>query len=187
MHHATVVLIIASTCFLLLGIGFGVLILRLMSPERLQAFRDGLPEQLFSPGRYRVIERLLNESEYRFLRSHPAWNSRMEKNLRKDRTKIFRGYLHELSGDFHQICKAVKLLMVTSRIDRPDLAKALIKQQFGFAMAMTVVEFRLILYRSGWTGVSVDVGDLVRSVDAVRVQLQSLAAIIQPVEQPSPA
>jgi len=70
------------------------------------------------------------------------------------RVKLFRGYMHQLSEDFNRICKALKLLMVQSHADRPDLAGLLLKQQFTFSMAMMAVEVKLICTASAglvWT------------------------------------
>jgi len=86
------------------------------------------------------------------------------------------------SDDFYKICKTIKLLMVTSEIDRPDLAGVLMKQQFRFALGMGLVEFKLTLYGLGWRGVSVDVKHVLGSLDTMRAQLQSLAGIAQPAE-----
>ena len=72
----------------------------------------------------------------------------------------------------------IKLLMVTSQVDRPDLAGFLMKQQLLFVFAMMSVELKLLLYGFGWS--NVDVHRLTDSVDAVCAQLRSLAAIAEP-------
>jgi hypothetical protein len=177
-----VVFIAAAACFLLLGIAFGVLVVRLISRDRIDGVSDHVSGEIFSPGRYRAIERLLDQTDQNFLHSQSGWNRRMEKNFRKARIKICRGYLRQLSDDFNKICKAIKLLMVTSEIDRPDLAGVLMKQQFRFALGMGLVEFKLTLYGLGWRGVSVDVKHVLGSLDTMRAQLQSLAEIAQPAE-----
>jgi hypothetical protein len=76
------------------------------------------------------MERLLAEADQKLVASLD--DRRMARKFRKVRVKIFRGYMMQLSEDFNRICKAIKLLMVTSQVDRPDLAGILMKQQLIF-------------------------------------------------------
>jgi hypothetical protein len=122
--------------------------------------------------RYRPMLRLLDGEDLRFLQSQPGFTPRMVSRLRAQRCQIFRGYLRCLSSDFGRVCGAVKLLMLQSRRDRPDLAVVLLRSQFSFATAMLLVYGRLGLYRLGICGV--DVSDLVRTFDLMRVELRQL-------------
>ena len=92
---------------------------------------------------------------------------------RKQRCQIFRVYLRGLNNDFDRVCLAIKLLMMQARDDRPDLAIMLLRNQVAFAAGMAIVCFRLFLYRWGFCGVNVT--GLVKTFDAMRVQLQTLA------------
>lgn len=87
-------------------------------------------------------------------------------------------YIQQLSYDFHSIRRALKLVMVHSQVDRPDLASALMKQQALFALAIVAVKFKLVLFRLGWNGVKGDT--LTTSLRSLCLQLQMLAAIAQP-------
>lgn len=167
----------ATVLLLCLAAGFGVLFARLTSHDRQNHPREEW-EGLFSLSRYKAMERLLDETDRQFLRSHPKFDRQEDKKFRARRVKLFRGYMHQLSEDFNRICKALKLLMVQSRIDRPDLAGLLLKQQFIFSLAMMAVEVKLILYGFGWAGV--DVKTLMEPLTTVRAQLQALAAIADP-------
>ena len=62
--------------------------------------------------------------------------------------------------------------MLYSREDRPDLANVLIHQQLMFECGMALVGFRLFLYRWGLCGV--DVTDLVKIFDVMRLELRRL-------------
>lgn len=126
-----------------------------------------------SVDRYRPMLRLLDEADLKFLRSQPGFDSGMEAKLRAQRCQIFRGYLRGLETDFRRVCTAVKLLMLQSELDRPDLASVLMQQQASFALGMAVANVRLVLYR--WGIASVDVSDLVKRFDAMRVELWNLA------------
>lgn len=170
------VLLIPAAVFLLLAIAFASLFAKLISRDCTTGFPDD-SDEIFSPARYRAMDRLLNEADQNFLRSQPGWNTRKERRYRTARIRIFRGYVHQLSDDFNKICKAIKVLIVASEVDRPDLAGLLMKQKFLFAFRMISVELKLSLYGLGWSGVNVCY--LMQSLEAMRSQLQSFAAVAQ--------
>jgi len=95
------------------------------------------------------------------------------------RVKIFRGYMLQLSEDFNQICKAIKLLMVTSDVDRSDLSGVILKQQFQFSLRLMRIEVELIFYNLGYSGI--DTAGLTESLNALRTQLQGLVAVAEPM------
>jgi hypothetical protein len=122
--------------------------------------------------RYKPMMRLLDGADIEFLRSQPGFTPRMATMLRIQRCQIFRGYLRCLNADFARVCAAIKVVMLQSRHDRPDLAAALMRQQFQFASGMLAVQFRLLFYRWGLCGV--DVTSLVGIFDSMRLELRSL-------------
>ncbi len=122
--------------------------------------------------RYRPMLRMLDDGDIEFLRSQPGFTPRMAAKLRAQRTRIFKGYLTSLEGDFARVCSAIKLIMLQSRHDRPELAETLVKQQMTFACGMLRVRASLVLYRLG--GCAVDVTELVRLFDSMRVELRTL-------------
>src|SRR5579864_9192386 len=119
--------LLATAALLCLAVGFGVLFARLTSRDRLHLPPEEW-EGLFSLSRYNAMERLLDEADGQFLQSHQHFTPQESKKFRARRVKLFRGYMHQLSEDFNRIHKALKLLMVESRMDRPDLAGLLLKQ-----------------------------------------------------------
>jgi hypothetical protein len=170
------VIIAITVCFLLLAAGFGVVFARLISRDRI-ALPISESDTIFSPNRYRVVERLLEEADLRAVKS--VGDKRLEREIRKVRVKIFRGYMLQLSEDFNQICKAIKLLMVTSDVDRSELSGVILKQQFQFSVRLMRIEVELILYSLGYSGI--DTTRLTESLDALRVQLQVLVAVAEPM------
>jgi hypothetical protein len=60
-----------------------------------------------------------------------------------------REHLRHLEEDFKLICMALKVIIVQSKYDRPDLAWALVRNQMTFACGMTRVRFQLVRYRYG--------------------------------------
>ena len=129
--------------------------------------------------RYRPMMRLLDGGDLDFLRSQPGYTPRMATRLRTQRCLIFRGYLRCLNADFGRVCAAVKVLMLQSRHDRPDLAAALVRYQVTFACGILMVQFRLFLYR--WGLCAVDVSSLVNIFDVMRLELRTLVSAAMPM------
>src|SRR5262249_35921129 len=80
-----------------------------------------------SPDRYRPMLRLLAEEDFQFLRSQSGFVPEMEMRLRAQRAQVFASYLDCLDKDFRKVCLALKVLLVQSRYDRPDLASMLVR------------------------------------------------------------
>jgi hypothetical protein len=122
--------------------------------------------------RYRPMLHMLDGDDIKFLSSQPGFTPAMASRLRTQRKRIFRGYLKSLETDFSRICCAIKLIMVQCKNDRPELAETLFRQQITFACTMLSVRMRLALY--SWGICSVDVTQLVKLFDSVRVELRML-------------
>jgi hypothetical protein len=144
-------------------------------------YSDSLDELLLvpAPGKYRPMERLLGEEDFRFLASQPGFTPKLGRRLRTERRQIFRGYLRCLSRDFHSISAACRMLMVHSAEDRAELASSLMQQQFMFGLGMLAVEGRLILHAAGIG--TVDVRGLVESLETMQTQVRILLAPPQPI------
>ena len=165
------VLAISIVTFLALAVALFLLVRKLtFNGSSLPLTAEWIDE--LSIERYRPMMRLLDGADLEFLRSQPGFTPRMATKLRIQRCQIFRGYLRCLNGDFQRVCAAIKILMVQSRQDRPDLAGLLVQQQMRFACEMGLVYFRLVLYRWGVCGV--DVTSLVKNFDLMRLELRSL-------------
>jgi len=131
----------------------------------------------FSVARYRPMERLLAEEDYRFLEGQPAINRATVRRFRAERRAIFREYLRCLSKDFDRLCGAVQALTLASAEDRPDLAVALVKSRLSFACARLAVQMRLICHWMGFGGV--EIRGLVGSLEATWTELQHLVPMVQ--------
>lgn len=132
--------------------------------------KEGLP--VLAPGKYRPMERLLQEDDFRFLAAQQGFTPGLGRRLRTERRRIFRGYLHNLSRDFGKVSAAFQMLLVHSADDRADLAAGLMRQRFLFGLGMLAVEGRLLLHAVG-VG-TVDVRGLVASLETMQSQIQIL-------------
>jgi hypothetical protein len=172
------VVVIAGAVVILLGTAFTALLRRLVSADRLNPLPDERPD-VFSPEWDRSLQRLLVRADERFPRLHPG-NLRTDRESRKIRVRIFRGYMLQLFDEARRIIRALKLDIITSETDRSDLASAVLKLQILFAVSVISIELKLALYRVGWVGI--DASSLTGSLSAIRAQLQSSVALAQPAQ-----
>ncbi|SPE32756.1 conserved hypothetical protein [Candidatus Sulfopaludibacter sp. SbA6] len=119
-----------------------------------------------STDRYRPMLRLLDQEDLEFL------TPKMATRLRILRCQIFRVYLRNMDADFGRICMALKSILLHSKIDRPDLVSALVQRQMLFAYRKMNIQLRALLYQYG-VG-TVDVSDLVRLFEGMRLELRTL-------------
>lgn len=152
-------------------VALGVIVYRGMARGSDLPVDTGWIEEL-SAERYRPMMRLLDGSDIVFLRSQPGFTPQLETALRNERCQLFRGYLRLLEADFRRVSMVLKLVMLQSRYDRPDLASTLLRQQAMFALGVTLVKIRLAFFQLGLG--AVDVSVLVKTFDAMRLELRSL-------------
>jgi hypothetical protein len=116
--------------------------------------------------------RLLESDDLHFLSEHPGVTASQTRDFRQRRATIFRAYLMSLHCDFRRITMAIRVLMVQSRHDRPDLARVQIRLRTLYAAAAVVVHARLFLYERGMC--RVDPRELMRTFEAMRLELHNL-------------
>jgi hypothetical protein len=119
--------------------------------------------------RYRPMLRLLSNDDLAFV----STNSKLKRELRARRRSLFRRYLGCLTRDYAQLLASVRLAMVHSGVDRPDLAKALARNRVLFAVAICKVELRLALHATGMG--NVDISGLVQALETLRGQVSVLS------------
>jgi hypothetical protein len=163
-----------ATVLTLAPIGVALLFLyRTLASQKKSS--DSMDQLLvLTPGKYRPMERLLLEDDFRFLASQPGFSPKLGRRLRTERRQIFRGYLRSLGRDFHSVTAACHLLMVHSAEDRAELASTLMRQQLMFGVGMLAVQGRLALHAVGFG--AVDVRGLVESLETMQTQVRILLA-----------
>ena len=126
-----------------------------------------------SVDRYRPMLRLLDGGDFEFLCALTGRDPKRLDNLRRERVRIFRGYLRDLNTDFACVTMAIKMIMLQSEIDRPDLASTLLRSQVVFGARMLSIHAGLVSYQLGLG--RVEIGGLLNLFDSMRQELRSLA------------
>jgi hypothetical protein len=134
-----------------------------------------LPFQQVTAERYSPMERLLEGRDFEYLMTRPEFNPERLRLFRAERRKMMRRYLSYLKRDHARVCAAIKMLMVQSAQDRPDLAAVLVRQRVIFMLGIMSVRFALSLHALGIEKVSVQ--QVIQGLDAIRVELESLVAL----------
>jgi hypothetical protein len=164
--------VILVMCLLGFVVSFGLLVLirRIaVEPTSLPPTSDWIGD--LSAGRYRPMLRLPGTDDTRFLRKEGC-TARQLRAFRASRTEIIRGYLTLLQSDFGRITMAIRVLMVQSQQDRPDLALLLVRQKITFRLAFAAIYLQLYGYRWGLT--RVDPSAIVAAFDCLRVELRRM-------------
>jgi hypothetical protein len=93
--------------------------------------------------------RLLDDEEFHSFYSQDGSTPRIAYKLAIQRWKLMHEHLRHLKSGFKLICMALKVIIVESKQDRPDLAWALLRNQMTFAYGMTVIRFQLACFVCG--------------------------------------
>jgi len=168
------ILIAVSTSVLLLVVLFAILFYQLSSRFDAQACNPEWFEN-FSLEKYAPMERLLNRCDFEYLSAQPGYRAELGDRLLAERRKVFAGYLRLLTRDFNQLLRIAKLMLVYSPDDRPELAKALWRQQVRFYLAVTAVRCKIAVMPLGWA--SIDVAGLVNAVGGLRDQIRGMSLL----------
>ena len=161
---ATATILMLSSCVL-------YLVRRLGADTRMLPVTTEWLSEL-SADRYRPMMRLLEDTDFQFLRAQKGYTREMGKRLRLQRAEAFRGYLQLLESDFNRVAAALQLILTQSNHDLPELAGGLFHRRLTFVCRVIEVQLRLALFRYGWDGV--DGAELIRLFDGLRLDLRNL-------------
>ncbi len=125
-----------------------------------------------SSSQYRPMLRLLADEDLDFAPPNAA----VRRMLRAQRRRLFREYLRYLSKDYGQLLAGIRMAIVQSEVDRPDLGKALLKNRVLFSAALCRIDVRLSLHALGVGGV--DASKLVDALDVLRDRVSVLSPIM---------
>ena len=182
------VILTAGIGFILIGLSFAIVSHRLISQRRTSRVEEDwqwLPFQPVSSQGYSPMERLLGRSDFDFLRAHRGFDRQRLRGLRTRRRELFRAYLACLSLDYTRTCAAIKMLMVQSAYDRPDLSSLLLRQRFQFTLGMVGAEFSLALHPLGINTWSIR--HLIGALRALEPELNELVVLVTESNSSAPA
>lgn len=129
--------------------------------------------------RYRPMLRLLDGRDIALMRLQPGFTPDMAARMRRQRAQIFGRYLDSLQTDFRCLTHTIKLILIQSEEDRPELARMLVRIEILFALGMALIRLRLVLYRCNL--MTVEASPLVRMFEYLRTKLTALS----PAEDPA--
>jgi hypothetical protein len=123
---------------------------------------------------YGPMRRLLDPAEFKHLRERGISKDVVNK-LRSERRTLYRSYVRSMAQEFNRLHKVLKLLLVNSYSDRPDLATFLTKQTIIFHRNLILVEIRLLLHACGVDAMPEI--DLFPSLETLQAQFRQLAPV----------
>ena len=127
----------------------------------------------FCAARYEPMMRLISEEDLLFLKSQPGFRPEIGRKFCRERRRIFRMYLQELTGDFHRLHAHARAIVASLPADHSPLVGMLIRQQVRFRYEMTAIEIRLSLNLMG-TG-SIRARALVEALAAMHAEIGRVA------------
>ena len=163
-----ITILIAAFVVGFLIVAFTLLFWRLASRSDNQASTADWFES-FSMDSYAPMERLLDPGDFDFLARQPGYQPQIGARLLKERKKLFLGYLRFLIGDFNQMLRIAKLMIVSATEDRAEFARVLWRQRVTFYWAVCALRVRVALYPMAWT--PLEVSKLVQALDHIREQV----------------
>ena len=132
-------------------------------------------EMEFSLARYEPMARLMSDEDLSFLKAQPGYRPEMGRKFSRERRRIFRLYLQELSCDFHRLHARARAIAAGLAAEHAPVIGMLLRQQCRFWYEMAAVEMHLSL---GFG--AVDARGLVHAIATMQMEVSRLAA-------PSPA
>jgi hypothetical protein len=155
--------LIAVALVVLAMMGAGVVSLRLRVRSQRSVVASWNCE--FDIRRYRPMERLLAKDDLSYL-TGLGLDQRTLQQFRQERRRLFGRYLRNLQADFWSLHAAARALLIEAPEDRPELAAAIVRQQFTFQR--TVWMIRLGLLVPGFSGATAEVSRLLDLTESMR-------------------
>lgn len=153
---------------LILAIVAGLAAIQFIAYLRMLTSREQTNTSISDVSRYRPMLRLLSDRDIDVV-PNPA----LRRRLRAERRQLFREYVRLLARDYGRLLAKVRLLMTQSGVDRPDLARTLVRHRVVFAVGLCRIEYCLWLHALGID--KIDFPELLNSLNDLRIQVNALA------------
>lgn len=118
------------------------------------------------------MQGLLAPDDFQFLSRQPGFDSALFRKLRRERLRIFRGYLNNLVNDFNRLYTLARYTISQSTEDQSALFTQLLSMRLRFWVAIVQVETSYLFCRFGICQVSV--GTPIRRLEEMSRYLVSL-------------
>ncbi len=129
----------------------------------------------FSASRYRPMERLFQGEDYEFLAAQRGYRPELEKKLRAERRKVFRGYLVAMRNDFEKLMAAGKLLYLANPEPDPQFATMLYRHHTTFMKRYYYAYMLLTLQDLGLA--RADASGLISLLDSIGGQVRGVMTL----------
>ena len=123
----------------------------------------------FSADRYTPLGRLLEESDFAFLRESAGYTRTLERRLRRQRGVLFAAFLFEMRSDFDRLQAVGRAMVMAGQADS-RLLEALLDHKLRFTRHFWLVRLELALWHLGLGRVNASV--LVESLRAASLNFQ---------------
>jgi hypothetical protein len=168
--NITETLVAIVPCFLAAGLGFALFcFVRHLNTMRTAAADL---EVASSPERYRPMLRLLDERDFQYL-AESGCPKEVVRKAKADRRAIFRRYLRCLVKDYSRLLAGLRMQILMSKTDRPDLLRAIAANRWFFLRSLVRIELSLALHTAGIG--KVDVSGLVQAIEGLTAVSGSFA------------
>jgi hypothetical protein len=128
----------------------------------------------FSLESYAPMWRLLDPSDMEFLRKQPGFRPALAKRLQAERRKVFIDYLWLMTADFNQLLKIGRLMLISSKVDQPEFARALERHRNRFYFIVCAIRCKLALAPLGFR---VQGPELLNPLASLLQQVRELASL----------
>lgn len=169
----TVLILVVVGSFGALGFAVALAFRKISCPKISSPLTSEWIQEL-SVDRYRPMLRLLDGHDPSSVPHELGFGHDRQLEFRRERGRIFREYLKRLNTDFACLCLALKIVMLQSEVDRPDLASRLLYSQIRFAALIVSAHLRLALYQCNLGSGAVDVRRMLTLFESMHYQLRQM-------------
>ncbi len=120
---------------------------------------------------YRPMLRLLDERDFQYL-AESGCPADVIRKARSNRRTVFRRYLRSLVKDYSRLLAGLRMRILMSEVERPDLLRAVAVNRFLLIRSLLQIEFHLALHVIGIG--KVDVSGLLQSIETLKAVSASL-------------
>ena len=103
----------------------------------------------FSGEKYKKVESLFSwREDLIFLKSQSGYTPAIGRTFRRARRNLTCRWLNEIRADFDRLYRESELILVDSPVDRPDLARELLRLRLQFYRNLIILRIRSMIGRS---------------------------------------